>query len=72
MADQRACVARQHLIVQHAGRPVSSMTAIGNERMDDARLGAGFLRQSCDGRQVAFQVAAGLLVLTMKLREKPR
>src|SRR5262245_38680059 len=58
-ADERVRFACEHLIMQHPRRPVAAMTAVGNEGADDARLGAGLLRQPRDGREIALEIATG-------------
>src|SRR5215831_17462469 len=58
-ADERVHFAGEHLVMQHPRRPVAAMAAVGNEGLDDARLGAGLLRQSRDGREIALEIAAG-------------
>src|SRR5215475_1912723 len=58
-ADERVRFAREHLVMQHPRRPVAAMAAVGNEGVDDARLGAGLLRQPRDGREIALEIAAG-------------
>ena len=58
-ADQRVRFAGEHLVMQHPRRPVAAMAAVSNEGLDDARLGAGLLRQPRDGREIALEIAAG-------------
>src|SRR5262245_32808787 len=58
-ADERVRFAREHLVMQHPRRPVAAMAAVGNEGLNDARLGAGLLRQPRDGGEMALEITAG-------------
>src|SRR5262249_40582077 len=58
-ADERVRVAGEHLVMQHPRRPVASMTAVGDEGADNARVGTVLLRYALDGRKIALEIATG-------------